>query len=152
MNTVTSSRASSLPSPPSKEGGGQIEIVATNMLEPWVCDDWKSQKPNLEKYRKHSNFCARLLAPSLNNAGPDRDRGYKYAWAEGSEMIENTTVPSPKFTQFQQSLFDPSSLTNITLIAANTAHSIRSSPLVFKGGVRGGIMRSVKDIHRNILK
>ena len=29
-NAVTSSRAGSLPSPPSKEGGGQIEIAAAN--------------------------------------------------------------------------------------------------------------------------
>ena len=35
-NTVTSARASSLPSPPSKEGGGQIAFAAANLLEPWV--------------------------------------------------------------------------------------------------------------------
>ena len=36
VNTVTSVRASSLPNPPSKEGGGQIEIAAAIALEPWV--------------------------------------------------------------------------------------------------------------------
>ena len=35
-NTVSSARASSLPSPPSKEGGGQFEIAVANVLEPWA--------------------------------------------------------------------------------------------------------------------
>ncbi len=35
-NTVASARASSLPSPPSKEGGGRIEFALANALELWL--------------------------------------------------------------------------------------------------------------------
>ncbi len=66
-------------------------------------------------------------------------------------MIENATVPSPKLTQFQQSLFDPSSPTNITVIAANPARAIWSSPLGFKGELEGGSCAEIEDTHHNIL-
>ena len=68
-------RASSLPSPPSKEGGGQIEIATTITPKPILKLTEKSN-------RAYKLLRARSSPPSKKPRGLDRDRYDHYAQAD----------------------------------------------------------------------
>ena len=142
-------RASSLPSPPSKEGGGQIEIAAANALESWV--SWCFWMLEVPQSRKLYPILGYVVSTKITACSVwSSSLGFK-GGAKGGQIeiaVANALEPWVSWCFWMLEIAQSRKLYPILGHVVNTkitACSIWSSPLGFKGGVRGGILRRSYD-------
>ncbi len=136
----------SLPSPPSKEGGGQIEIVAANALEPWV--SWCFWMLEIPQSRKLYPILGHVVSTKITACSVwSSSLGFKGGAKGGQIEIAAANALEPWVSWCFWMLEIPQSrklypILGHVVSTKITACSVWSSPLGFKGELKGARPRS----------